>query len=392
MTIVGLPRARARRPRSTSARRRSSSPASRTEVAPVPPAPRRRRARAVTLAFLAPRTRQAFLEGHVDRLRAARRGARPDPLRQPAGAVVARVLAGRDRIETDRFIALRSHYGFDSFFCEPGRAGCPREGRRRGRGGPLPPTPPGARARGWRASPSSTRCSRAADRTDERRHIDGRRETVGPGVRGRAAAPAAAARRALRRRAAAARRRVDRKARVCVRQRWYSVPARLAGPAARRSGSVPGTVEVARTTARSSPATSGARARAARPCCSTTISRSSRASRVPCRRRSRSPRPGERACSRAAHERVLEAGATEARRRRAARGRSSRCCCSTGACRSSRSTPRSTPSSGSGSADPALVAIEARRIADGRGHDRGHASTGPTGRGWSRPVPGARRL
>ena len=33
---------------------------------------------------------------------------------------MTRVLRGRDRVESERFVALRSHYGFDAFFCEPG--------------------------------------------------------------------------------------------------------------------------------------------------------------------------------------------------------------------------------------------------------------------------------
>ena len=41
---------------------------------------------------------------------------------------VTRVLQGRDRVESDRFIALRSHYGFDSFFCIPGKQGAHEKG------------------------------------------------------------------------------------------------------------------------------------------------------------------------------------------------------------------------------------------------------------------------
>jgi hypothetical protein len=41
---------------------------------------------------------------------------------------VTRVLRGRDRAEAERFIALRSHYGFDSFFCIPGQAGAHEKG------------------------------------------------------------------------------------------------------------------------------------------------------------------------------------------------------------------------------------------------------------------------
>src|SRR5262249_27334450 len=43
------------------------------------------------------------------------------------GAVV-RVVKGRDRTEAERFIALRSHYGFDSFFCIPGKQGAHEKG------------------------------------------------------------------------------------------------------------------------------------------------------------------------------------------------------------------------------------------------------------------------
>jgi transposase len=41
---------------------------------------------------------------------------------------VTRVLKGRDRDEAERFVALRSHYGFDSFFCVPGKAGAHEKG------------------------------------------------------------------------------------------------------------------------------------------------------------------------------------------------------------------------------------------------------------------------
>jgi transposase len=43
-------------------------------------------------------------------------------------AAVRRVLRGRRRLETDRFVALRSHYLFESVFCQPGLAGAPEKG------------------------------------------------------------------------------------------------------------------------------------------------------------------------------------------------------------------------------------------------------------------------
>lgn len=41
---------------------------------------------------------------------------------------MSRVLQGRDREEAERFVALRSHYGFDSFFCRPGVEGAHEKG------------------------------------------------------------------------------------------------------------------------------------------------------------------------------------------------------------------------------------------------------------------------
>ena len=75
--------------------------------------------RAFHVAF-ATQAQEAFLEGHV--LAFEHFGAVPARIRydnlKPA---VIRVLKGRDRAESERFIALRSHYGFDSFFCRPAR-------------------------------------------------------------------------------------------------------------------------------------------------------------------------------------------------------------------------------------------------------------------------------
>jgi transposase len=58
-------------------------------------------------------------------------------------SAVKKVLKGRRRVESDRFIALRSHYLFVSQFATPGIEGGPREGRRGGRGRALPTQPSG---------------------------------------------------------------------------------------------------------------------------------------------------------------------------------------------------------------------------------------------------------
>ena len=78
---------------------------------------------------------EAFLESHVfafERLGGV-------PLEQirydnlkPA---VSRVLFGRSRVETDRWVAFRSHYGFDAFYCQPGHEGSHEKGGVEGEGG-----------------------------------------------------------------------------------------------------------------------------------------------------------------------------------------------------------------------------------------------------------------
>jgi transposase len=65
-------------------------------------------------------TQQAFLEGHVRALES--HGGVFDLIRYDnLKSAVARVLKGRRRVESDRFVALRSHYRFESSFCLPGQ-------------------------------------------------------------------------------------------------------------------------------------------------------------------------------------------------------------------------------------------------------------------------------
>jgi len=82
--------------------------------------------KAFHVAF-ATQAQEAFLEGHV--LAFEYFGGVPGRVRydnlKPA---VIRVLKGRDRTESERFTALRSHYGFDSFFCRPGIEGAHEKG------------------------------------------------------------------------------------------------------------------------------------------------------------------------------------------------------------------------------------------------------------------------
>jgi transposase len=71
---------------------------------------------------------EAFFDGHV-RAFAHFGGVPAGRIRydnlKPA---VTRILLGRDRVENERFVMLRSHYGFDSFFCQPGADGAHEKG------------------------------------------------------------------------------------------------------------------------------------------------------------------------------------------------------------------------------------------------------------------------
>ena len=62
---------------------------------------------------------EVFLDGHVRAFEHF--GGVPARIRYDnLKAAVEKILRGRDRLESERFVALRSHYGFDSFFCQPG--------------------------------------------------------------------------------------------------------------------------------------------------------------------------------------------------------------------------------------------------------------------------------
>lgn len=120
---------------------------------------------------------QAFLDGHVCAF--AHFGGVPARIRydnlKPA---VVRVLKGRDRAESERFIALRSHYGFDSFFCVPGVDGAHEKGGVEGEVGRF-------RRRHFVPVPDTATMGalnehvEAADLSDDLRRISGRAITVG---------------------------------------------------------------------------------------------------------------------------------------------------------------------------------------------------------------------
>jgi transposase len=171
-------------------------------------------------------TQQAFLELHVeafDWFGGTFARIRFDNLT----SAVKQVLRGRRRVETDRFIALRSHYLFESQFTTPGLEGAHEKGGVEGEVGRfrrnhLVPVPAVASLAELNA------LLLAGCEADLRRRIVGRAETVGeawqlerPLLRALPVEPFDASENAAPR--------VDAKSLVTIRQNRYSVPVALAG-------------------------------------------------------------------------------------------------------------------------------------------------------------------
>lgn len=170
-------------------------------------------------------TQQAFLEGHAVAFTwfgGVFYEVRYDNL----GSAVKKVLRGRRRVETDRFIAMRSHYLFDSIFTTPGIEGAHQKGGVEGEVGRfrrnhLVPVPSVG------SIEQLNRLLADASEQDLGRRIAGRPTTV---------AEQLAAERPLLRAVPApfdttetTTVRVDAKSLVTVRQNKYSVPVALAG-------------------------------------------------------------------------------------------------------------------------------------------------------------------
>lgn len=169
---------------------------------------------------------EVFLDGHVRSFDAF--GGVPGVIRYDnLKAAVTRVMRGRTRAESDRFVALRSHYGFESFYCQPGPKGAHEKGGVEGEIGrfrrrhlvPVPHVETMAELNELLA---------AASARDSRRHIDRRRQSVAEHFAAEAGflrpLPAEPFDAGL-----WLNPRVDAKSRVCVRQSYYSVPVRYVG-------------------------------------------------------------------------------------------------------------------------------------------------------------------
>jgi transposase len=171
-------------------------------------------------------SQQAFLEAHVDAFEffgGVFGVVRYDNLR----SAVAQVLRGRRRVESDRFVALRSHYLFSSEFTRKGIQGAHEKGGVEGEVGRfrrnhLVPVPDVA------SLAQLNELLAAACIADLKRTIRGRSETVGEALASESerlrALPGARFDSAEH-----AQPRVDAKALATVRQNKYSLPVSLAG-------------------------------------------------------------------------------------------------------------------------------------------------------------------
>lgn len=176
---------------------------------------------------------EAFMEGHVEAFRTLggipTRHIRYDNLR-PA---VQRVCFGRSRVESQRWLAFRSHYGFDAFYCLPGKDGAHEKGGVEQEGGRfrrthLVPVPEVA------SLDELNETIAAIDQAEDDRILHGQRVTVGFNFAqeaellapvpfeefdtGTTLTP-----------------KVGRDSRITVRQSHYSVPARFIGRTVRVS-------------------------------------------------------------------------------------------------------------------------------------------------------------
>lgn len=171
-------------------------------------------------------TQQAFLEGHVEGFQyfgGIFRIVRYDNL----SSAVKKILRGRRREETDRFIALRSHYLFQSEFCRPGKDGAAEKGGveqavGRFRRNHLVPVPKVADFQ------ELNLLLLAACREDDARRIEGHVASIGEEWSQERAYLLPHPEEVFQSEEVSTHR-VDEKSRARVRTNWYSVPVSLVG-------------------------------------------------------------------------------------------------------------------------------------------------------------------
>jgi transposase len=171
---------------------------------------------------------EAFLEGHLHAFHTVLGGTPVDKIRYDnLKSAVSRVLFGRNREESGRWVAFRSHYGFDAFYCQKGIEGAHEKGGVEGEGGRFRRTHCVPMPQVDSLAELNARLE-AADRADDARRIGNRTTTVGHDFALEAGLlrplPAEAFPAGL-----SLTPRVDHYARITVRQAFYSVPARYIG-------------------------------------------------------------------------------------------------------------------------------------------------------------------
>ena len=173
----------------------------------------------------ASQAQEAFLEGHVAAFEAC--GG------VPAGHIrydnltpaVAKVLTGRSRTETQRWLSFRAHYGFEAFYCIPGQEGAHEKGGVEGEIGRF-------RRRWFVPVPQAGSLAElnarlaGADAAEDARHIGQRSATVGEDFAAERPFLLPLPSEAFDT-AATLWPRADRYARITVGKCRYSVPARL---------------------------------------------------------------------------------------------------------------------------------------------------------------------
>jgi hypothetical protein len=182
--------------------------------------------RAAHRAF-ATQGQEAFLEGHVYSFE--RLGGVPvEKIRYDnLNSAVKQVLFGRSRQENERWIAFRSHYGFEAWYCQPGHEGSHEKGGVEGEGGrfrrnhcvPMPVVD---------SIDELNALLVAADDADDHRRIANRSNSVGQDWEVEKLSLHPVAEESFDTTLTLTPR-VDRYARVMVRCNQYSVPARFIG-------------------------------------------------------------------------------------------------------------------------------------------------------------------
>ena len=119
---------------------------------------------------------EAFFEGHVHAFNVLG-GVPTGKIRYDnlKAAVASGIGFSRQRVEADRWTAVRSHYGIEAFYCQPRNPRCARRAASRGRSAGSDATTSSPS----QVDPSELNAVVARDEADDARRIGSRARTVG---------------------------------------------------------------------------------------------------------------------------------------------------------------------------------------------------------------------